>query len=542
MGLKALLLAGICTVGLTAPALAQDDVPPTPFIVVDQFGYLPDAQKVAVIRDPETGFDDGWDFGPGATYQVIDTRTQAMVFEGKPVKWNNGAVDPSSGDRAWQFDFSAVTSPGSYVVRDVQSAYDSVAFDIAPNLYKPLLVQAVRTFFYQRAGFAKDARFAGEGWADGASHIGPGQDSEATLHSRKSDKSTRRNLSGGWYDAGDYNKYTSWTASYVVTLLGAYEDNPAAFSDDFNIPESGNGVSDLLDEVKFGLDWLVRMQDEDGGVLSIVALSHASPPSSATGHSYYGPATTSASYAAASAFAYGASVYGRDPRFADYAADLKRRAARAWAWAEAHPNATFYNNDARDKSEGIGAGQQETDGRGRAAKALTAAVYLYGLTGEAMYRDHVDSHYREAQMMREGYNLDFAYTDNAPLLDYARMPGATTSVVADIRRAFADGFELAGWGERDKDPYRAHISAYTWGSSATKSVHGSIFAEIGRLDGGKHSKSEAMEAAEGYLHYLHGVNPLGKVYLSNMKAFGAENSVDRFYHSWFAHGSSRWAA
>lgn len=538
--MKVFWLAGLCVFSLAAPALAQDDVPPTPFIVVDQFGYLPDAQKVAVIRDPEIGFDDGWDFGPGSVYQVIDTKTKAVVFEGKPVKWNNGAVDPSSGDRAWQFDFSAVTAPGSYIVRDVASAYDSAAFDIAPNLYKPLLVQALRTFFYQRAGFAKEARFAGEGWADGASHIGPGQDTEATLYSRKGDKATRRDLSGGWYDAGDYNKYTSWTSAYVITLLNAYEDNPAAFTDDFNIPESGNGVSDLLDEVKFGLDWLVRMQTDDGGVLSIVALSHASPPSSATGHSHYGPATTSATYAAAGAYASGARIYGRDPRFADYAADLKRRAALAWRWAQANPNVTFYNNDARDKSEGIGAGQQETDEQGRASRALTAAVYLYGATGEAVYRDYVDSHYKAVQMIGEGYNKDFAYTDNAPLLDYARMPGATASVAADIRRTFADGFERAGWEERDKDPYRAYISAYTWGSSAVKAFHGNIFADIGGLDLGKHSNAEALNAASGYLHYLHGVNPLGKVYLTNMKAFGAENSIDRFYHSWFTHGSSRW--
>jgi endoglucanase len=92
---------------------------------------------------------------------------------------------------------------------------------------------------------------------------------------------------------------------------------------------------------------------------------------------------------------------------------------------------------------------------------LTAAIYLYGLTGEASYRDFVDGHYRQAAMVRDGYNLDFDYSGNVPLLDYARMAGATGSIAADIRRAFIDGFECTGWEERSKDPYRAHISAYT---------------------------------------------------------------------------------
>ena len=55
-------------------------------------------------------------------------------------------------------------------------------------------------------------------------------------------------MSGGWYDAGDYNKYTNWTASYVLEFMKAYLENPEAWGDDYNIPESGNGVPDILDE------------------------------------------------------------------------------------------------------------------------------------------------------------------------------------------------------------------------------------------------------------------------------------------------------
>src|SRR5688572_732348 len=57
---------------------------------------------------------------------------------------------------------------------------------------------------------------------------------------------------------------------------------------------------------------------------------------------------------------------------------------------------------------------------------------------------------------------------------------------------------------------------------------------------GPRTTAAIFDAGAGYLHYLHGVNPLGKVYLSNMGSFGAEDSVDQFYHSWFADGSAQW--
>src|SRR5262249_61454653 len=93
-----------------------------------------------------------------------------------------------------------------------------------------------------------------------------------------------------WWYAGDFNKYTSWGASDAIELLRAYAESPAAFSDTTNIPESGNGVADLLDEVKWELDWIVRMQQADGSVLSIVGEPSADPP--AFGGSPHTPPST----------------------------------------------------------------------------------------------------------------------------------------------------------------------------------------------------------------------------------------------------------
>jgi len=136
-----------------------------------------------------------------------------------------GAIHEQSGDRVWWFDFSSVTEQGSYLIRDIERGVESHPFDIADDVYTPVLKAAFKTFYYQRAGFEKRAPYALPGYADGASHLGPEQDTEARLFSAKDDTSIARDLRGGWYDAGDYNKYTNWTANYVRGLLHAYLEN-----------------------------------------------------------------------------------------------------------------------------------------------------------------------------------------------------------------------------------------------------------------------------------------------------------------------------
>ena len=396
--------------------------------------------------------------------------------------------------------------------------------------------------YYQRTGYPHKARYAGVAWADKASHLGPGQDSQARLYSAKDDSSTARDLHGGWYDAGDPNRYTRWAGDYVVGLLHAYHESPKAFTDDFNIPESGNGIPDLLDEIQFELEWLKRMQNPDGGLLSVIGSASGSPQSAAKGPSYYGPATTSATYGGAAAFAYAAKTFAHFHSRRRFARNLRERAIKAWNWAQANPHALFYNNEPRDHSQGVAAGQQEVDDYGREMGALAAAVYLFDLTGQPIYRDFVDAHYRENHIFTQHLTLDFDYVQTAPLVYYASMPGATPAVASAIKTTFAEGFEDAGWNSADRDPYRSYISTYTWGSNATKSDHGDIFADEALYGLGSHAPADAMNAAASYLHYIDGVNPLGKVYLSNMKALGAGNSVDRFFHTWYAHGSPLWGS
>jgi endoglucanase len=532
------------------PEEETDDPQISELIVVDQFGYLPNANKVAVLRNPQIGYDSDKTYQPGQEITLVNTDTNEVAYRAEPVTWNNGATDNSSGDKVWWFDFSSITVEGTYAVVDRENALRSASFKVGANIYKDVLKHAFRTLFYQRAGQNKHQPYVPAAWEDDASHIGPGQDIAARLYNTPNDASSERNVSGGWYDAGDYNKYTSWTASYVVTLLHSYIENPAAWGDDFNIPESGNGLSDILDEVKWGVEWLKKMQDgaDNGGVLSIVGLAHASPPSAATGPSYYGPASTSATLSTASAFALASRVFSDlgDAESLAYATDLRQRAELAWSWAEVNPAVTFRNNDSAQGSQGLGAGQQEVDNNGRALMKRSAAIYLFAATNNNIYRDYIDANYQQAPLIAWNKYADpYRESENNTLLYYANLVNASSEVAANIKNAYRQALSsednLAAI-DNSLDPYRAYISEthYTWGSNSVKSLKASMFLNLSTYDGSNTDNEKIKQIALGYLHYLHGVNPQSKVYLSNMYDLGVHNSVNEFYHSWFTDGSQLW--
>ena len=496
-------------------------------IVVDQFGYRTADEKIAVIKSPQQGFDKG-SFTPGAMYALVDGHSGAKVLEAAPAAWNGGATDTSSGDKAWWFDFSKITAPGDYFVLDETANVRSPVFRISDDAYHAALVAAVRMLYYQRDGIAKDAKYAGADWADGMAHP---QDATCGLYS---DGSGQRDLHGGWFDAGDQNRYTNWGASDVIELLRAYRENPAAFGDATNIPESGNGVADVLDEIKWEIDWMTRMQNADGSVLSIAGHAGASPPSSDTSPCKYGPINTSATLTSAAAFAYASIVFssaqGASAAYPGFAADLSSRAEKAWTWAIANPSVTFYN------SGNVGAGEQEVDDAGRAMKKLQAAAFLFELTGKATYQTAFDGGYTTLLSAFDPYHEESLDT----ALEYTKAQGATANVSSAILSSFKSGID--GWLSSLKgepDPYLAYLHEYVWGSNQVKASMGDLFADVGIFGVEPQAAAEASRDAARYAHYLHGVNPLQLVYLSNMP--GATKSVTRFFHTWFAHGS-KWDA
>jgi len=534
---------GGASVGSGVPMESEVPQPTEPvsdFIVVDQFGYLPDSEKIAVLRDPDKGADAdaGKSYTPGATYQVINAVSKAVVAEVAPVAWNAGAVDDKSGDRAWRVDFSSVKTPGVYYVLDSSGAQRSDLFRIAEDVYRQALRHGFRTFFYQRAAFAKTAEFAGEGWADTASHIGAGQDKNARLYGKTDDATTERDLSGGWYDAGDYNRYTAWSGDYIVTLLRMYEESPSVFGDDFGLPESGNGQSDVLDEVRFGLQQLARTQSESGGCISVLGVASSSPPSASAGPSVYGPETTNATIRAGIAFAWSARMFRSTD--AAFSADLLARAKKAWSWAEANPNVEFANTGK------VAAGEQQAVAKevGLYKLGFAVAMLRADTDGALSYKAFFDANYASAGLgVLTGYNAAWELQFTEYYLDYAALPEADPTIKAAITSAFTSsigGGDNLGTLTRDPDPYLAYVADYTWGSNAHKARTGCLLHDVISFNLDSAKNADARRAAERYVHYFHGVNPLGLVYLSNMGKSGAHKSVTSFFHSWFADKSAKW--
>jgi len=531
-----LLLAASALASLTGQAAPPGTA--TPRIVVDQFGYTSEMAKVAVISDPQTGFNSAEAYTPGASLEVRQWGTNAVVFSGARTAWNGGATHAQSGDKVWWFDFSNVKAWGEYYLYDPANDARSDRFRIAHDVYGDVLKQAVRVFFYQRRGFAKQPPYTDAKWADGASHLGTLQDSQCRLISAPANAALQKDLRGGWFDAGDYNKYTNFTFSPLTDLLFAYEDNPLIWGDDANIPESGNGLPDLLDEVKWELDWLLRMQNANGSVLSKVAVNNfqgVSPPSTDTTQIFYGAESTSATFSTAATFAHAARIYGSAGQTA-YATTLRNAAIAAWTWGVANPSVTFTN-------AGFASANPEVDSYTRSMYQLCAAIYLYALTGETSYRTYVEANYGTAHPIQWGYWYGFEAALESALIYYTAQPGVPTATVNAIRaskQTSMGGSEFLPAFTGATDAYRAYLKDgdYVWGSNGIKGYVGQLFRQQLTYNLDPANAANYRAAANGYLHYLHGVNPLSMVFLSNMYAFGGERCANEIYHVWFGDGTA----
>ncbi|MEP6646319.1 MAG: glycoside hydrolase family 9 protein [Saprospiraceae bacterium] len=514
----------------------------TEHLKVDQFGYLPDMQKICVVNNPQAGFDyNAGDFyTPGATLQLRDATTNAIVFSGPATSWHSGATYAQSGDKAWWFDFSSVTTTGTYYVYDPTNAKHSFYFDIRVDVYSDVMKHAMRMFYYQRSGFAKTIPFAGD-WHDGASHLGTQQDLDCRLVTNPL-PSNSKNLKGGWFDAGDYNKYVNFAYEPIHDLMLAYIERPGVWADNYNIPESGNGIPDILDEVKWELDWLRRMQESNGSVLmkvSVTDFSAASPPSADTGFRRYGPAQASSTRTAASMYAIGAIAFQTSgiTSLQPYADTLKTAAINAWNWLVANPGFSNYNNS------GFVSANPEISTYAQSSAQFGAAVLLYALTGQATYKSYVESNYTQMQPIQWTFWYPWESILQDLLLYYTKLPGITPAVKTAIQNSFINAMtnnsHLLPAYTNTSCAYRAFMNDgdNTWGSNRPRGHTGSIFYNYVQY----HLSADTVpyrNAAGGYINFLHGENPISRVMLTNMNDYGAEKSANEMYHSWFADGTN----
>ena len=195
------------------------------------------------------------------------------------------------------------------------------------------------------------------------------------------------------------------------------------------------------------------------------------------------PVLMAAALSAASAFAYGSTVFGSldDVALSEYADELLGRAEEAWKWAEQNPDVTFFNNEQEQGTEGLGAGQQEVDDYGRMSKRVSASAYLFEATGASEYRDYFDQNYAEIHLMEQAYAYPFEAEQQDALLHYASLPDVTPDVAAAIRDTYSAAMDEGQnfSAIRDAiDPYRAPLKDYVWGSNSTKAHQGSMYANL----------------------------------------------------------------
>ena len=210
---------------------------------VNQLGFAPESPKLLVFRGSDT-----------ASVEIRNLESNATVLT---VPAPRPVFDEASGDTVQAFDFSSVKKEGSYlVVRG--GKISGVPVSVQKNPYLELTKAALKWFYFQRAGFALDTRFAGP-WARAAGHLDTAVQVYGETRQIRSPK--------GWYDAGDFGKYIVNSNITVTTLLRLYEDYPRyAKKLEWEIPRENKKLPALLEEVKWNLDWMLSMQDFDGGV------------------------------------------------------------------------------------------------------------------------------------------------------------------------------------------------------------------------------------------------------------------------------------
>lgn len=517
------------------------------YIVVDQFGYKPNMKKVAVLANPQEGWNSKDEYIPDDTLEVRRFDNGAVVMSGRAKPWKNGQTESTSGDSGMWFDFSSVTAPGTYFIFDRQNAARSVAFEIKDDVYREVLKAAVRMFYFNRANVAKVKPFACVGekcWLAGVDYLGDGQDSQCHSLNDKENPAKARDLSGGWWDAGDTDKYTTFTHSVMHQLLSAYEENPRPFTDDYNLPESGNGLPDLIDEIKVELDFLKKMQPADlggGALLKMGNIDYGDPvPEESRFKRYYYPdACSSATVTLAGVFAHASLTLSQFPPLKAYADDLRTRALSAWAHYGSHPKSDKCD-DGTIKSGDADVSLPEQDERG-----VVAAAYLFALTGDKQYSKFIDENRKLTRPFKDDTWGLYEAADGDALLFYTTLPNADPA----LKKAILER-RLERWNSSDlfgmkpeRDLYRAYMPEYSyhWGSNQPRANAGNTNYDVVqyKLVDAEQAGS-ARERAAGMLNSFHGVNPLQIVYLSAMGAYGAERSANEMFHTWFRDGDKRW--
>lgn len=233
----------IVSLGLT-PEFNYEVPDSLPAILVDQVGYAAPSNKIAVFRGeilPDT-------------YQIINVDTKEIVYSGEI---ENKGFDSVTNEAISYGDFTEFTDEGTYYLQ-AEYVGQSYSFVIKADPYAEIFDQALKQYYYNRCGANLSVELAGKA-AHNACHTRMAQ--------LKADASMQLDVSGGWHVDESGTRDVVEGCQAIDALMLAYELYGDVFSDDIGIPESGNGIPDVMDEICYEVDWLLKMQDTTSGAV-----------------------------------------------------------------------------------------------------------------------------------------------------------------------------------------------------------------------------------------------------------------------------------
>jgi endoglucanase len=437
---------------------------------------------------------------PFQNFQVLDQHDgQVVMTGGAPSR-----VLPVQGlgtvSTVWVGDFSGLDHPGRYRVV-ASNGLESYPFDVAPTVFDAAIRAVQRSFYFQRAFTEIDAAHAHGPW------VHPSDADLAPAGVRK-----------GWHDAGDFSIYSATMSTALFWLLETASDfAPAA--DDTGIPESGNGVPDLLDETRWGLEWLLSTQDLLGGFQNTTCEESYGPygensPERADPYRR-GEVGTLATARAVGTLAYASTIFQQyDPVFAQ---QCLAAALKGEQYLREHP---------REDSDGPTCPVMRADGDANVGKQVRmyAASGLLLATGEPRYRDEFEQSYVELD-----YDPSHMHFNGFAAQVYLRAPAGDPERKAAILRRLAGHTEEVRL-DGDSHPFRWAPRTH-WGSIAAAfirtgsySVHACLRDPVGA--------AADCEQALASVHYLMGRNYLQFCYVSGLE--GTSHARRWSFHHWLA--------
>jgi endoglucanase len=411
-------------------------------IRINQIGYYPGSTKIAVVV-----------WSQAKNFEILKVSDSTLVYSGSLTESEYSADAEDSVKLA---DFSGFLTPGKYFI-NIPGFGTSLSFEISENVFRKVAYGSLKSYYYQRSSFALSKNYAGV-WARAAGH----PDTACVFHS-STGRSGKAPSPGGWYDAGDYGKYVINAGISVATLLQIYENFPDYFADStLIIPESGNKQNDLLDEVKFELDWLKTMQDSDGGVfhkITTASFPGFVMPANDVTTRYFVSKSTGATLDFAAMMAMAGRIYKNYD--STYAADCIKRALRAWIWAKNKPYEYVYSNPS-GISTGV-YGDSNCDD-----EFLWAAAELLISTDNDEYKNYLVTNSASLSFAIPGWQN----VKGLASLSLATRPNSLdATIIGDIKNSII--YKASSLiNEINNNPYRISTTGFYWGSNGAYGNNG----------------------------------------------------------------------